>query len=138
MTIEDLHKLFISLGGMALPLSPFHKDHWTESLWFDWSRRFTEQDLRLVMRYKKEMVKTRHYNPATLSFRNTIADSSKFGELLVEARAHYRSNPQLTNREKILQQTHRTFHVEQKPRKISEIDLREGFRNLLQQIEQIP
>ena len=135
MKIEQLHSLFLSLGGLALPLSPFHKDHWTESLWFDWSRRFNEQDLRLVMRYKKDMIRTRNWHQSTLSFRNTIADCSRFGEWLVEARAHYRSNPQLTNKQKILRDTQREFQHERKPRRISEVDLREGFAQLLKQID---
>src|SRR5690349_103093 len=134
MTIEDLHKLFISLGGMALPLSPFHKDHWTESLWFDWSRRFTEQDLRIVMRYKKEMVKTRNWNQATLSFRNTIADSSKFGEFLVEARAHYRCKPVVSDKISVLRSTGREM-PQTKPRKISEIDWTKGISDCYKAID---
>lgn len=135
MTPESLHSLFLSLGGLAMPLSSFHKDYFIESSWFEWSRRFNEDDLRLVMRYKKEMIRTRGYYSSTLGFRNTIPE---FGEWLCKARAHYRSNPQLTNREKILKQTHREFQHERKPRKISEVDLREGFTKLLKQIEAIP
>lgn len=137
MTVEQLHSLFLSMGGLALPLSPFHKDHWTESLWFEWSRRFTEKDLRLVMRYKKEMVRTRHWNQATLSFRNTIADASKFGEFLVEARAHYRSKPVVSDKSSVLRATGREM-PQTKPRKISEIDWKKGIEELRRTIDAIP
>lgn len=135
MTVEQLHSLFLSLGGLALPLSPFHKDHWTESLWFDWSRRFTEQDLRLVMRYKKEMVKTRHWNPSCLSFRNTVGDPYKFGEFLAQARAHYRCKPASGEREQVLRATARPM-IEDKPfRHVSEVDWQKGMKELWRSVE---
>lgn len=138
MTIPELHSLFLSLGGLAMPLASLHRDYFIESSWMEWSRRFNEDDLKLVMRYKKEMIRTRHWHQSTLSFRNTIADISRFGEWLVESRAHYRSNPQLSNKQKILRDTQREFQHERKPRKISEVDLREGFDQLLKQIEALP
>lgn len=90
------------------------------------------------MRYKKEMVRTRNWNQATLSFRNTIADTSKFGEFLAEARAHYRCKPDSSDRTSVLKSTFRPSQTERKPRKISEIDLKKGFAELLQQIEALP
>lgn len=138
MTIPELHSLFLSLGGLAMPLASLHRDYFIESSWMEWQRRFTVEDLKLVLRYKKDMIRTRNINIATLSFRNTIADCSRFGEWLVEARAHYRSNPQLTNKQKILKETHRSFHVYQKPRKVSEIDWRLGIAELKRTVDAIP
>jgi len=74
--ITALHTAYVQLTGYDIALN-FER----ERFWFEWMKRgFTEPDLRLVVDYLRKFIKSGERHPASLLFRNLIADVDKFEE----------------------------------------------------------
>lgn len=95
MPYASLHALYCRLTGFEL--------RWIELvhayIWFQWSRHFTESDLRLVVRWLKERYRN---SPGVLEnclrFRHLIVEIDQFGEYLAVAK----SRPRQTDRQSVL------------------------------------
>lgn len=70
---------------------------------------FTEDDLSLMVRYRKATVKEPHILKAMLRWRFIIGDTQRFAEDLPEAKAHFKYRQAATDREKVLLATGRTI-----------------------------
>lgn len=87
MTIPELHRLYCSLTGRDLTL-----DYMKESSWSIWMRYrkhepFTEEDLKLVVRFLKWKIQKGEAKVSYLHFNNIVGSPDLFEENLQDARA---------------------------------------------------
>jgi len=102
--IQSTHELYCKLSGLDVA---WHMDRlWP---WEKWSTRFTDNDLRIVVRFIKD--NHRMGKPArSLTFRNFISGPQSlefFEEDLAEARARSRATRVDTDRASVLRATGR-------------------------------
>lgn len=109
--IESLLKLFTELTD-----NPVAQSYLTQGEAREWlNAGFTEEDLRLMVSYRKRTVTEPRILKAMLRWRFLIRDTQRFAEDLPEAKAHLRNQKaKPTEREKILAATGRPAIVPDK------------------------
>jgi hypothetical protein len=81
--IQELHRLYVELTGMALRL-----DMAREQEWVTWIQAgHTAEDLRLVVAHLKRGIREGERRPGALKFRNLIGQVDYFEEDLAMAKA---------------------------------------------------
>lgn len=84
--INDLHRLYQQLTGLAVSL-----DFSRENIWGHWlAKGWTADDLRIVITHIKAEIRAERRFPASLRFSNLVGQTDRFEEDLVEARARAR------------------------------------------------
>lgn len=96
ISMKSLHSSYCSLSGLNLDL-----DMWRERCWFEWSRKFTEADLKLVIAHIKSTIENPTIRLRMLSFRYLISQLDNFEEYLAQAKALQR--PVKTERQKLIE-----------------------------------
>jgi hypothetical protein len=77
-----LHELYVTLTNNDIRL-----DMDKERSWFEWSKRFTSDDLRRVVKYIKDGIFANKRNRGALKFSNLIGMPDRFEEDLAEAKS---------------------------------------------------
>lgn len=96
--IQSLARKFTELTGNPVCLSYCCQGEAREFL----NAGFTEDDLAMMVRYRKATVKEPHILKAMLRWRFIIGDVQRFAEDLLEAKAHFQKKRPKTDREKVL------------------------------------
>jgi len=95
--IESIHALYWKLTSQFLKLD-MNREH----TWQMFLKRFTEDDLRLVIAHLKKGIDDGERRIGCLRFSNLIEQTDRFEEELAMARAYYRNNKPQTNRAKAI------------------------------------
>lgn len=90
MNPPELHSLFSLLTGLAPPVN-MHTEFRIQSAWLAWSKTYTADDLRLVVRFLKKQRWEIEMIVGALKFSRLIEDPNNFADRLAEARAWERN-----------------------------------------------
>ena len=98
-----LHDEYCRLTGFKVTF--FGREH----VWYEWARReLTVADLRALIAEKRRRVKVGELPPASLTFRNLVANVDYAEEDIAELRARRRTGPPMDpNKASLLRQTGR-------------------------------
>jgi hypothetical protein len=101
-TITALHDEYVRLTGMNVSL--FGREH----AWYEWVRReLGVPELRLLVAEKRRRIKAGELPPASLTFRNLVANVDYAEEDIAELRARGRTRKLDPNKASLLRQTGR-------------------------------
>lgn len=95
--IKSIHALYGALTSNWL-----HLDMNRERIWYEFLKRFTEEDLRLVIAHLQTGIKKGYRYMPCLRFSRLIEPLDHFEEQLNEARANSRNNKPQSNREQAI------------------------------------
>lgn len=104
------HALYVKLTGFG----DISLNYGRERIWYEWLKRFTDQDLRLLITYLQSEIRKQRRNPGCLKFNNLIGQPDMAEEDLALAKASTRNAVKPpTPRQSILAATGRVEAKEQ-------------------------
>ena len=116
--IAATHAVYCNITDRALLMTSRHL--WAWEIWK--AKGFTEDDLRLVVRHIKNLIKLNRRRPESFRFHLLVEDTDRFAEDLAEARAAARTPKTDYGRREVLKATGRaTVSNENKTRTAAEI-----------------
>lgn len=130
MTIEEAHNggivsahaKFEQLTGKQYQLHMARKFAWEKFLV---RRKFSEDDMTIVVRYLQKEIREGRTFPPVLWFNNLIEETDKFEEYLNDAKAKARNaQPAKTDRDSVLEATGRCKPCEQRQEGLVKMDER--------------
>lgn len=126
---QSWHAVYVQATGLPLRYQHYHH----ERCWFEFSREFTLEDLKLVVAYLKRLYRGDEkatIRRSVLRFHHLIQGLDRFGEYLAEARATGRVKPP-SARDRILAASGRPQSQTETCATAAEIIQREEFLRLV-------
>lgn len=116
---ETLHATYQQLVGRPVELDYLKRQMW--SVWKNYCKHdpFTEQDLRLVIKYLKFKINKGDNKPSRLLFRNLIESPDYFQEERTDARAWSRAPRGHTDKASVLKASGRPSTAQEQPTAVS-------------------
>lgn len=108
--LQALHNQYCTLTDRTLPFTSSHIFAWEA-----WASKFTSDDMSLVVRYLKHLIKLQRRRPESFRFHLFVQDTNRFAEDLSEAKAWNRGPVKCVARESVLKATGRPADTRFRP-----------------------
>lgn len=114
---DHIHSVYCTITNRQMPCSI--NMHFAWEKWH--SLGWTEDDLKLTVRYISELIRKQRRRPESFRFNNLIMDTDRFSEDLAEAKAHFRGTRADPGKVSVLRATHRPVIQEKPPMPVRDV-----------------